>query len=237
MNVDVLAIGAHPDDVETGVGALLHKFAARGLRTAVLDLTEGEMASRGSVAERRAEAQKAAEILGVAERKNAGLPDSGIENAEEQRLALAPFIRAWRPRLILAPMTDDRHPDHEAAHALVRDANYMAGLSRVAGPDAPYRAPRIYGYRVYLDPTPPQMLIDVTGHFDAQMEALRAYASQFHNPEYDGPETYVASRAFWDSIQTRAAYWGTRVGVRHAVPLYSPAPLTFDMPPGIEEAP
>lgn len=234
MTVDVVAIGSHPDDVEAGIGALVHKLVQRGLKVAILDLTAGELASRGTVSERQRESEAAAEILGVTARKNAGLPDGGIENTAEQRRALVPYLREWRPRLLLAPMCDDRHPDHEAAHMLVRDANYMAGLSKIETRQDPYRAPRVLYYRVYKDPSPPQVIVDVSGYFDKQIEALEAYPSQFYNPGYDGPETFVSSKAFWDGIRLRAEYWGAQIGVAHATPLYALSPIAMDLPPGLK---
>lgn len=234
--VDILAIGAHPDDVEVGVGGMLHKFARAGSRTGILDLTRGEMGTRGTVEERAVEATEAAEILGAAHRANAALPDGGLADTQEQRHALVPFIRAFAPRIILAPFDADRHPDHEAAHHLARNANYLAGLARIDTEQTPHRAPQIYYYRVYGDSTPPQMVINIGEEFETKMKALSAYRSQFHNPEYAGSPTYVSSEGFWKSIQTRAECWGQRIGVAHAETLYALEPITLDALPGIESS-
>lgn len=233
--IDVVAIGPHPDDVEVGIGGLVHKLVHRGFTVAILDLTAGELGSRGTVAEREKESEDAAEILGVVARKNVGLPDGGIENTDEQRRAIVPFLREWRPSLILAPMDDDRHPDHEAAHGLVRDANYIAGLVKVETRQDPHRAPHLLYYRVYKDSSPPQCIIDISAHFEKQLEALQAHRSQFHNPDYEGPQTYVSSKAFWESIQARAAYWGAQIGTGYATPLYVTSPIAMDLPPGLKE--
>jgi bacillithiol biosynthesis deacetylase BshB1 len=232
--VDVLAIGAHPDDVEVGIGGLMFKLAGQGLYTGILDLTRGEMGTRGTPEERAEESAAAARLLGVARRANANLPDGRVADTDEQRLAVIRALREFRPRVLFAPFHSDRHPDHEAAHHLVRNANYLAGLSRIETGQPPHRAQRVYYYRVYNDSTPPQMVIDVTAEFDMKIRALRAYRSQFHNPDYEGKPTFVSSEGFWQSIKTRAEYWGQRIGVTHAEPLYALEPLTMDFPPGLE---
>lgn len=231
---DVLAIGAHPDDADLGVGGMLAKCAAAGKRVAMLDLTRGELASRGTPEERQQEATRAAELLGVARRVQAGLPDGGLANVEAQRLELIRHIRALRPRVLLAPMRPDRHPDHEAAHELVRAANFFAGLTRVDTGQVPWRAPVVYFYHPYFQAAePPALLVDVSETFETKLEALAAYASQFHNPERNEPETYVSSAKFWEDIRIRAAFWGSQSGVRYAEPLHHAGPLGVDWPPGL----
>lgn len=230
---DVLAVGAHPDDVEVGVGGIVAKLVRQGLRVAILDLTEGEMGSRGTVEERRAEAAAAAKVLGVAHRVNAQLPDGGIANTDAMRATLITILRTVRARVLLCPMHTDRHPDHEAAHYLVRDANYLSGLAKVDGGQTPHRAAQVFYYRVYGEPTPPSAVIDISDTFDTKLSALRAYGSQFFNPGYEGAATYVSSEAFWNSIAARAAYWGGRIGARYGEPIYSDAPIGFSTLPGL----
>ena len=232
--VDILAIGAHPDDVEVGVGGMLCKFAAAGQRTGILDLTQGEMGTRGTVEERMAEAQAAASILGVGYRANAGLPDGGIADDFDQRRRLIAYLRAFGARVVLAPFHADRHPDHEAAHHLVRNTNYLAGLARIDAGQPPHRAANVYYYRVYGDSTPPQVVINISEEFSSKMKALQAHRSQFHNPDYPGTPTYVSSEGFWKSIQTRAEYWGQRIGAEYAETLYALEPIALDTLPGIE---
>lgn len=234
MNVDVLAVGAHPDDVELGVGGLIHKLTQRGLKVGILDLTRGEMGSRGTVEERAIEAARGAEIMGAVQRENAGLPDGAVANTHEQQMRVIPFLRRCRPRVLLATMDNDRHPDHRAAHALVRDAAYFSGLFRIETDAAPFRPQTIYYYHPYGEEAPPPFIVDISAHFDAKLEALRAHASQFHNPGHAGPATYISSAAFWETIRTRAAYWGSRIGVAYGEALYSCGPAAIDVPPGLE---
>lgn len=234
MNADILAIGPHPDDADIGVGGILAKAAAAGKRVVIADLTRGELGTRGTPDERAAEAQAAARILGAAARENLGLPDGAVANTETQRTAVAALIRRHRPRILLAPMANDRHPDHEAAHALVRDAAYLAGLAKFAAEGDPWRPSRIYYYRVYGDPEPPAILIDVSAVFATKLAALREFTSQLYNPSYEGAETFVASKAFWEGIARRAAHWGAQIGVAHAEPLTALAPIAMQWPPGLE---
>ena len=169
MNVDVLAVGAHSDDVEIGIAALVNKLSVQGHSVAILDLTRAEMSSRGNPDERAEEAKNAAEIMGVTERVNAELPDSKLENNSEQQRAIIPFIRKFRPRIILAPMIGDRHPDHNEAHKLIRDAAYFSGLVKISTDHEPYRPRRVYYYHPYYSGHKfPQMIVDVSEHFDTK---------------------------------------------------------------------
>jgi len=232
--VDVLAVGAHPDDADLGVGGMLLKLNGAGHRSVILDLTRGELSSRGPVEGRAKEAAEASRRLGVRARYHAGLPDGGLANNPEQRKAVVSFIRKYRPKLLLAPHMPDRHPDHVAAHQLVRDANFMAGLNKIDTGQDPYRAPTILYYHAYFEPAmTPTFVVDISDVIEKKLEALKAFESQFYNPNHDGPETYVSSKAFWDGITTRAAYWGARVGVSHGEPLFADGPVGCSLPPGL----
>ena len=226
MSVDVLAIGAHPDDVELGVGGTILRLTQDGYSVGILDLTLGELGSRGSVEERMREAEEAAERLQVTVRHNAELPDGGLQNTPEQRNEVIPYIRMLRPKLLLVHRKNDRHPDHRVAAELVRDANFFAGVASIVTEDSPYRADHTYQYNPYTDDdSPPQVVMDISGVFEQKMDALASYRSQFHNPDYEGAETLVASEAFWNNIQKRAAYWGQRIGVEFGEPLYREGPM------------
>lgn len=235
MSVDVLAIGAHPDDVELGVGGTLLRLSSHGFSTGILDLTLGELGSRGTVEERMGEAQEASEALNVSVRHNAELPDGGLANTPEQQREIIPFIRAQKPRVILAHRASDRHPDHRAACELVRSANFFAGVTSIATDESPYRAPYVYYYNPYFDDdAAPQMVMDVSEFFEQKLEALSAYRSQLHNPDYDGPHTEVSSPEFWEGVRKRAGYWGNRIGVAYGEPLYADGPLGMVVLPGLE---
>lgn len=235
MSVDVLAIGAHPDDVDLGVGGTLLLLADQGYSVSILDLTQGEAGSRGTAPERMKEADEAAEILHVEDRYNAELPDGGLSNTVEQQRKIIPFIRALRPAIILCHRNSDRHPDHRAAYDLVRDANFFAGVSSIVTDEGPYRAPYCYSYNPYFDDdTPPTMVMDISDYFEEKLSALEAYRSQLFNPGYEGPDTMVSSEEFWEAIRTRAAYWGNRIDVDYGEPLYADGPLPLTLLPGLE---
>lgn len=235
--MDVLAVGVHPDDVELGIGGLLHKLAASGYSVGILNLTRGEMSTNGSVEQREQEAAEAARILGVARRETASLPDSAIANTREQQLEIIPHLRSFRPRMLLTLMTEDRHPDHHAAYELVRDAAFFAGLARIDTGQPPHRPPCTYYYHPYHESSlDPAMVVDISGHLEAKLAAIQAYGSQFHNPSKpgNGNGTYIGSLGFWESIRHRAAYWGRRAGFEYGEPLFAAGPLGVMLPPGLE---
>ena len=235
MNVDVLAVGAHSDDVEIGIAGIVYKLTQQGHSVAILDLTRAEMSTRGNPEERVGEAEDAAKILGVKTRENVGLPDAGLENNAAQQRKIIPFIQSFRPKILLAPMREDRHPDHNVAHALLRDAAYFSGLSKISTGHPTYRPDRVYYYHPYYEGAQqPHMIIDISEHFEKKIEALKAYKSQFHNPDYQGEETYISSLEFWKSIEIAARYWGKRIGVDYGEPLFSDEPLKLSTLPGLE---
>jgi bacillithiol biosynthesis deacetylase BshB1 len=233
VTVDVLAIGAHPDDVELGVGGTLNKLVLSGHTVAILDLTRGEMGSRGTPEERAQEAEDAARVLGVAVRENAGLPDGSLMSTPEMRLKVIPYIRRFRPRVLLVPMGNDRHPDHGAAHQIGVDANYLSGLAKIDTGEEPYRAPRVYFYPAYAGTGTPSLVIDISDTFENKLSAIRAYRSQFHNPEYQGHDTYISRPEFWEAIQSKAAYWGARIDARFGEPLFTEGPVGVSTLPGL----
>lgn len=224
-STDVLAFGAHPDDVEIGCGGTLAKLAAQGKRAAIVDLTEGEMGTRGTVAERYQEAAAAAKILNVAQRKNLKIPDAGIRDTDENRLKLIAVLRTLRPRMVFAPYPDDRHPDHIHAGHLIRESCFYSGVGKV-GKDLgePFRPEIILYYMVSTD-FPPLILGDISEHFETKVASIKAYRSQFYNPDYEGEETFISSQGYFDSITSRASYFGFKAGVRYAEPFWFRAPL------------
>lgn len=233
--VDILAIGAHPDDVELGCGGTLIKLSRQGKRIAILDLTQGEMGSRGTPEERAHEAYEAARIMGVVSRENAGLPDGALTNILEQKQAIIPFIRKFRPKVLLLLSDIDRHPDHVAAHALVKDANYLAGLHQLYTGLEPYRCLSLFYYNPYLDfGGTPCFVVDISDTFESKLDALRAHRSQFFNPGYEGTPTFISTKEFWDGIEIRAKYWGQRAGVRFGEPFYADLPIKVNNFPVLE---
>ena len=173
MQVDILAVAAHRDDVELTCGGTLLAAVARGRRTAIIDLTAGEAGTRGSADLRAREAERAAEILGVTARENLGLPDAGLVNTPDARAKVAVAIRRFRPRVVIAPASYGRHPDHRVAAELVRDACFVAGLAKVEPTVSAHRPFKIVHTLTYReDPTKPTFIVDISDVFERKLEAI-----------------------------------------------------------------
>jgi bacillithiol biosynthesis deacetylase BshB1 len=229
--VDVLSVAAHPDDAEVGSGGALLVCALRGLRVAVADLTRGERSTRGTPERRDDESRRAGELLALADRRCLGLPDAALGTDPSHRDALIELIRELRPRILLAPDTEDRHPDHAAAGRLAREAAYLAGL-RHAGGQEPYRPERVYHYALH-HPVEPTFVLDVSAVWERRMTAVAAFESQF-GPSGEGPTTELSTGGFLELIAARARHYGALVGVERGEPYRCTGPLRADGLPGLE---
>jgi len=226
--VDVLAVAAHRDDVELTCGGTLLRAAALGRRTAVVDLTQGEMGTRGSAELRAAEAARAAAVLGLCARENLALPDAGIVNTPETRAALARVIRRLRPQVVIAPSPWARHPDHRVAAELVRDACFVAGLAKVA-PEVPRHRPRkvVHCITYREDAVKPTFVVDVSDVFERKMEAIRCYASQFDGATQAG-EVYPTGEPLYDVVRHQAAHYGSLIRARYGEPFFTHETMRVD---------
>lgn len=233
MQVDIIAFGAHPDDIELGCGGTLAKHVALGHTVGMVDLTRGEIGSRGTVLERDAEAVKAAQILGASFRLNLDLPDGRLENNLESQQRIIEVVRRHRPRIVLCNAPKDRHPDHGVASSMVVEACFRAGLHKwvSVGDDgaaqAPFRPEHVYHYIQFYDLTA-DFSVDISDFIDAKMDSLAAHASQFYRAQSDEPETVISSKWFWDSLTARTAEWGRVMGVAHAEGFIAPRRLGVD---------
>ncbi len=228
MTLDVLAIGAHPDDVELSCGGTLARLADQGHRVGILHLTRGERGTRGTEAERRAEAAAAAEALGAVEMDFLDCGDGALRRGEAEEDALIEVLRKWRPEVLLGPPSEDRHPDHGRAHRLVRDAAFYAGLARRAAGE-PHRPGAVFSYMQHYAFTP-SFIVDVTAAWDKKVAALSCYDSQLYRSRQEEadeqqPETKVSSREFALSIEGRARHFGQMIGAELGEPFWSPVPL------------
>ncbi|MEO6324328.1 MAG: bacillithiol biosynthesis deacetylase BshB1 [Thermoanaerobaculia bacterium] len=221
--IDILAVGAHPDDVELGCGGALMSLAARGYRFAILDLTRGEAGTRGTPEGRAREKAEAARLLGAHARESLDLGDGNLRTDRAAELEVIEVVRRLRPRLVFAPLAFDRHPDHLRTARLVHDASFYAGLASLRTEHPAHRPQHIVSYlsSFFASPT---FLIDVTSVFARKLEALKAYRSQFHDPASTEPETYIATEGFLDGVTTRAASFGRMGGVRFAEGFVSALP-------------
>jgi bacillithiol biosynthesis deacetylase BshB1 len=216
FHADVLAIAAHRDDVEQTCGGTLLRMAARGLRTAILDLTEGEAGTRGTAPDRAREAEEAARILGVGWRQALNLPDGAIENTFENRIAIARLLRQLRPRVVILPYWQARHPDHAITGTLGYDACFLSGLKKVETGTEPHRPFKLVYASLYAD-VRPNFIIDITPFIEQRHQALMAYQSQYANqPAGSGlfvPEEEIRERTF-----AEARHYGLLAGVRYGEP-------------------
>ncbi|WP_257304304.1 bacillithiol biosynthesis deacetylase BshB1 [Geothrix campi] len=203
---DLLALGAHPDDVEVHVGGILALASDRGMKAGILDLTSGDLGTRGTAETRRSEAQQAARILGVP-RIVLDFPDGRFTEEEVYRLRLMAEIRRLRPRLVILPAPDDRHPDHRRSHRLAREAAYYAGLKNYPCDGAPWR-PEALAWAGGENPGPPDLLVDVSGVWERRMAAFDAFGSQF-TQDASQPATRIAHPAFRRGVLGRAMHWGS----------------------------
>lgn len=214
--VDVLAIAAHRDDVEQTCGGTLLRMAARGLRTEILDLTQGESGTRGTAAERAAEADEAARILKVSHRQALDLPDGAVANTLENRVKIARVVRELRPRVVILPYWEARHPDHAICATLGYEACFLAGLSRIDAGGAPHRPFKIIYASLYAD-VRPSFVVDITPFIEQRQAALMAYRSQYANQAQGGglfvPEEEIRERMF-----AEARHYGLLAGVRYGEP-------------------
>ncbi|MEP7278858.1 MAG: bacillithiol biosynthesis deacetylase BshB1 [Bacteroidota bacterium] len=223
MKLDVLAIGVHPDDVELGCSGTLLNEIKRGKKAGILDLTQGELGTRGSAETRAAEAARAATILGVQARENLKMRDGFFKNDEAHQLLLIAAIRKYQPEFVLANVLDDRHPDHGRAGHLIADACFLAGLVKIETRDtagniqARWRPKQVLHYLQdwYHEP---DILVDISEVFEQRMLSIQAYHTQFHTGTGDdaGPQTYISTPDFFDSIIARARMLGKRIGVKYA---------------------
>ena len=226
--VDLLAIAAHRDDVELTCGGTLIKAARQGHRTAVLDLTQGEMGTRGSPAARAAEASQAAELMGLAARENLDLPDAGITNDPATRERVARVIRRYKPRVVIAPAPTGRHPDHIVTSQLVRDACFVAGLAKLA-PDVPKHRPHkvVHTLSFRQDATKPTFVVDISDEFERKLEAVRCYDSQFSGATQAG-EVYPNGEPLYDLVRHYAAYYGALIRKRYGEPFFAAETMLVD---------
>ncbi|MDP3311867.1 bacillithiol biosynthesis deacetylase BshB1 [Lutibacter sp.] len=219
MKLDILAFGAHPDDVELGCGATIAKEVVAGKKIGIVDLTRGELGTRGSEELREIEAARAKSILGVVVRENLGLADGFFENNKENQLEIIKIIRKYRPSIVLCNAISDRHIDHSKGSKLVSDACFLAGLVKIETTlnnikQEVWRPLNVYHY-IQWDNIEPHFVIDVTGYIDKKVEAVMAYSSQFYDPKSNEPESPISSKNFLDSITYRSRDLGRLIGVSH----------------------
>lgn len=220
MKLDILAFGAHPDDVELGCGATVAKEISLGKKVGIIDLTRGELGTRGSAEIRAIEAENSAKILGVVARENLGFADGFFVNDMEHQLKIIEMVRKYRPEIVLCNSIDDRHIDHGKGSKLVSDACYLSGLVKIQtshqGKTQSQWRPKVVYHYIQWKNLKPDFVVDVSGFIDKKMESIKAYSSQFYDPNSKELETPITSKNFFDSVDYRARDLGRLIGVSHA---------------------
>lgn len=220
MKLDLLAISAHPDDVELGCAGTILAALEQGRRVGILDLTRGELGTRGTPEIRLQEAEAAAKVLGVSVRDNVGLLDGFFHNDPPNQIALVPYIRKYRPEIVLANAIDDRHPDHGKGARLIYDACFISGLRRIetmgddGRPQEAWRPKFIYHF-IQDRYIKPDFIVDITPHWKKKEEAIRAFRSQFYDPNSNEPNSYISSPEFLEFLEARSKEYGHAIGVKY----------------------
>jgi N-acetylglucosamine malate deacetylase 1 len=221
MKFDILAFGVHPDDVELGCAGTILAAIDQGKKVGVVDLTRGELGTRGNAETRNAESAAAARVMGLHARDNLQMADGFFEHNEENIRKIITIIRKYAPEIILCNAPEDRHPDHGRSSKLVGDAAFLSGLRKIETTDSEgkqqsaWRPKYVFQYiqDKYIEP---DFIFDISGFHEKKLEAIQCYATQFYNPELDEPNTYISSPEFLESVTAREMILGKRIGVRYA---------------------
>jgi bacillithiol biosynthesis deacetylase BshB1 len=220
MKLQILAIGVHPDDVELGCAGTLLAAIEEGKNVGILDLTRGELGTRGTAETRKVEARNAADILGVQVRENLGMADGFFQNDEAHQRLLISAIRKYQPDIILANAPEDRHPDHGRSAKLISDAAFLSGLrkieTKIDGLNQEAWRPSYVFHYIQDRFIQPSFVIDISKHMEKKIESVLAYTTQFYNPDLNEPQTYISSPQFIESVKARAMMLGKRIGVEYA---------------------
>jgi bacillithiol biosynthesis deacetylase BshB1 len=220
MKLDILAFGAHPDDIELGCSGTIAKEISLGKKVGIIDLTRGELGTRGTIEIRNAEAAKAAEILGISARENLDMRDGFFINNEEHQMKVIQMIRKYRPEIVICNAIEDRHIDHGKGSKLVSDACFLSGLRQIKteinGEAQEAWRPKVVYHYIQWKHIEPDFVVDITGFIDIKMESILAYGSQFYNPDSCEPESPISSKNFLNSVKYRAQDLGRIIGTEYA---------------------
>jgi bacillithiol biosynthesis deacetylase BshB1 len=222
MKIDILATGAHPDDVEIGAGGSLIKAARNGSVTAAVSLTRGEMATRGTVEIRAEEFTRSSAVMGLSAHETLSLPDGRLSNDEASRMEVVRVIRKYKPDVVLLHYPEDRHPDHCAASRIVEQASFLSGLAKLDTGQEPHRPSRLIYYMHTWEFTP-SFVIDISETMEDKQRAIRCYESQVYagKPDAGKDQTYISSESFWELIMSRSAHFGRLIGKRFGEPFWA----------------
>ena len=233
MNLDVLIFGAHPDDAELSMGGTIAKLTSHGLKVGLIDLTKGELGTRGTSETRQKEAFHSAIALKIANRENLDIPDGEVTATKENLMKVVLAIRKFKPKIIFAPYKNDRHPDHVHTSDLVKQAHFFSGLLKIKTFDKeklqPAYRPKKLFYYMQTYTFEPSFIVDISDTFDLKMKAVKAYATQFFDPKSKEPETFISSPEFLKFIESRAEFYGFKIGKKYGEPFYTEEEVELDL--------
>jgi bacillithiol biosynthesis deacetylase BshB1 len=232
MVLDVLVFAAHPDDAELSMGGTIAKLTGGGVKVGIVDLSKGELGTRGSAEIRMEEAHRAGEILKISIRENLGFKDGSLKFNDEYLKTIITYIRKYTPKIIFAPYYNDRHPDHSDTSQLIKEAYFFSGLTKIITEDngiiqLAYRPRKLFYYMQSYD-AKPSFVIDISATFETKMEAVKAYATQFYNPDSKEPETFISSLNFVKYLDARARYFGFKIGKDYGEPFFCEEEIEYD---------
>ena len=225
--VDIIFFGAHPDDVELSAGGTVARSVRDGLRVGIVDLTRGEMGTRGTPQTRKREAARAAKVLGATFRLQLDFQDGNLQTGREQELQIIELMRRWRPKLVVGPYPDDRHPDHTRTGRIVTEAAFYAGL-RSLETGLPAHRPQTVVYYLQNYMIPPSFVVDVTGAWKTKMRAVYAYKSQFYDANSKKPQTFISDPRFLEMIEARGKHFGALIGAQYGEAFVTKQPPRVD---------
>lgn len=224
MNLDVLIFAAHPDDAEISMGGTIAKLTSKNYKVGIIDLSKGELGTRGSAEFRKKEAERASEILKITLRENLGFKDGSLKFNNDYLKTIISKIRKYQPKVLFAPYQNDRHPDHIGTSQLVKEAMFFSGLPKIETEEndklqIPYRPQKLFYYMQTFE-FEPSFIIDISDTFEIKMKSIFAFETQFHNPESREPETFISNPRFTNFIQARAKYFGFKIGKDYGEAFY-----------------
>lgn len=233
MTLDVLVFAAHPDDAELAMGGTIAKLTKNDFKVGIIDLTKGELGTRGTAETRQKEAFNAAIVLKIALRENLGIPDGDIKITKENLMKIIIAIRKYRPKIIFAPYFNDRHPDHIDASNLIKRAMFSSGLAKIKTfdkevPQNHFRPEKLF-YYMQTYTFDPSFIVDISETFNQKMQAVECYSTQFHNPKSTEPETFISRPEFINYINSRAEYYGFAISKTYGEPFYCEEKIELDI--------
>jgi len=233
MILDVLIFAAHPDDAELSMGGTIAKLTSAGIKVGIIDLSKGELGTRGTAETRKKEAQNAGEILRITLRENLELKDGSLKFNDEYLNKIISRIRKYQPKIIFAPYFNDRHPDHIGTSQLVKEAMFFSGLPKIESKDneriqMPFRPKKLFYYMQTYE-FKSAFIVDISNYFETKMKAVKAYDTQFHNQESKEPETFISQPIFLKYLEARAVSYGFKIGKEYGEAFYCEEEIEFDL--------